>query len=267
MDVLADLYVNGVRKKLRNYFAAWLPTEKLALGDIGVLKGNFFTRTGSLQDLGIPFKIRKDTAPAPLDYVSQSGVSVFLKAAGQTNPSLPSIPEAQAGVGIEFSQTGAFIIEATASYQPSIEDVIQLEKALLKAFEQKQWDQNWTVIVRLVQTPVATILISNSSNSKVEYTMSGNASSSAVDLGSASIQLGMASHHGDILKFPQSNNITPLFQLAQLKKKLFGPSFGIRAMRIRTGKTAAKMRNMTRPSGEELYFDLIGEKDLELHQE
>ena len=27
-----ELYVNGLKKRFRNYFAAWLPDEKLKLG-------------------------------------------------------------------------------------------------------------------------------------------------------------------------------------------------------------------------------------------
>ena len=75
MPTPAELYVKGIKKKLQNYFAAWLPNEPLGLGDVGILRKSLFTRTTSLENLGITFDEREDPDSSPLDYVSESGVS------------------------------------------------------------------------------------------------------------------------------------------------------------------------------------------------
>jgi hypothetical protein len=218
----ADLYVNGIKEKLHNYFAAWLPNQVLQLGDVGVLDGNFFVRISSLKEMDIDFAIRDDPDPSPIDYVSEKGVSVTFKAAGETNASLPSIPAANAGVGVEFSTQGAFVVNAEKSYEPSIENIAKLQKQVLKAFQKGRWNRNWAVIVKLVRTPVATILVSNSSVSKLELAVEGDISSGTIALGSGSLSFGVKSQKGDVLKIVGAKNITPFFQLVRIKRRLFG---------------------------------------------
>lgn len=222
MSTPAELYVNGIKKKFANYFAAWLPGEKLRLGDVGVIKNNLFTRITSLEHLGIKFTERPDESSTPIDYVSESGVSVFFKTSGEINPSLPNVPEANAGIGVEFSHEGAFIIKSPSSYEPSIENLAQLEKNIINLYGRAQWQSEWVVITRLVQTPVASIIVSNSSKSKVEFTAEGNIPLASLDLGNADLNFGLKSQTGDVIKFIGAQNLTPLFKVAKIKSKWFG---------------------------------------------
>ncbi len=109
MSTPAGLYVEGIQKQLHDYFAAWLPSESRRLGDVGSLHGKFFRSVTSLDDLEIPFQERPDTSPTILDMTSESRVTVTFKARGETNDSLPNIPKAEAGVGLEFGKEGTFI--------------------------------------------------------------------------------------------------------------------------------------------------------------
>jgi hypothetical protein len=222
MSTPAELYVSGIKKKFANYFAAWLPGEKLRLGDVGVIENNLFTRITSLENIGINFTERADNASTPIDYISESGVSIFFKTAGEVNPSLPNIPEAKAGIGVEFSQKGAFIFQAAESYQPSIENIFQLEQDIISAYENGRWRSEWVVITRLVQTPIASIIVSNSSQSKVEFSVEGDIPLSSFDLGNASLNFGLKSQTGDVIKFIGGENLTPLFQLARIKNRWLG---------------------------------------------
>jgi hypothetical protein len=222
MSTPAELYANGIKKKFANYFAAWLPGEKLRLGDVGVINNNLFTRITSLDHLGVNFSERSDESSTPIDYVSESGVSVFFKTSGEINPSLPNVPEASAGVGVEFSCKGAFIIKAPSSHEPSIEDLAQLEKDLIRLYAKEQWQFEWVVITRLIQTPSASIIISNSSNSKVEFSVDGNIPLANLDLGNVNLNFGLKSQTGDVVKFIGAQNLTPLFKVAKIKSKWFG---------------------------------------------
>jgi hypothetical protein len=222
MSTPAELYTNGIKKKFANYFAAWLPGDKFRLGDIGIIRNNLFTRVITLGELGIEFTERADNDPTPIDYVSESGVSIFFKTAGEINRSLPNIPKAKVGIGVDFSQKGAFIIKAPESFAPSIENLVQLERDIINLYACAQWRSEWVVIIRLVKTPVASIIVSNSSKSKIELSAEGDIPLASLDLGNASLNFGVKAQTGDVAKFIGAKNLTPLFKLAQLKSRWLG---------------------------------------------
>ncbi len=215
----AELYVNGIREKFKIYHAAWLPNVTLHLGDIGVLQDNFFIQVTSLKNLGIDFNERPDTDSTPIDLVSESGVGITFKSAGQLNPNLTNLPQAEAGVGVEFSEQGAFVFNAPESYEPSIENIAQLQEQLVQAYKEGRWKSRWVVIVRLVYTPTATIIVSNSSKSKLELGAKGNIDGAWFNLGDANITLSVNHQSGDVLKMLGAKNITPLFQVAGIKRR------------------------------------------------
>lgn len=219
----AELYVNGIKRKLNNYYAAWLPNEKLKLGDIGVLQGNFFRRITKLEDLGIAFEERPDADSTPIDYVSENGVDILVKASGEINTQIPNIPEAKAGIAVEFSQQGAFIIQAAESYEPTIENIAALERNIINLYIEGKWFSNWAVIVKIVQTPYASIIVSNSSTSKVELSTEGDANIGTFSLGDAKIKFTLRRQNGDVLKAIGAKNLTPFFQLARIRMAWPGP--------------------------------------------
>ncbi len=212
----AEIYVNGIRKKIKTYYAAWLPNEELLLGDVGVISDNFFTRVTSLKKLGIDFEERKDLDPTSIDLVSDSGVGISFKVAGEVSSMAPNIPQGEAGVAVEFTENGAFVFNAPVSYLPSIEDLEHLEEQIREAYKEGRWDSKWRVIVRLLLTPTVTILVSQSSKSKIELAAQGNINGGSFELGDAKIALTAYHQSGDVLKILTAKNKTPMFQVAGL---------------------------------------------------
>ena len=227
MATIAELYVRGVRKKFNNYYAAWPPTERFALGDVGILKRDLFTRVTQLKALGISFQTRSKPEPSPIDFVSESGVSIAFKAAGETRPDLPSIPTAEAGVGIEFGQEGAFLIKAPESFVSWIEDIATLQKQVRQAYLNGSWYPKWAAIVRLVTAPHATIMLSQSSQSKIELAAEGQVASGTVDLGEAHINFTVKSQRGDIFQTTGAKNVSLLFQLVRIESSYLGLGFDV----------------------------------------
>src|SRR5258706_3769177 len=110
METPEEIYVNGIKKQFRHFFAAWPPNEVLTLGDVGLLDGNIFVRIKNVQapDLNISFETLQHTNPSMIDLMSDSGVSITLKAAGEVNQALlPNVPKGEAGMSIKFSKQGA----------------------------------------------------------------------------------------------------------------------------------------------------------------
>jgi hypothetical protein len=260
MPTPAELYVSGIKRKLGNYWAAWLPTSTFHLGDVGVLNGRFFTKVSSLQDLGISFEAEHGLGVGSIDYVSETGVSIYLKLAGETNPFLPSIPETSAGIGVEFSFGGAFVVQIPETHEQTIKSVLSLQSQIIPAFKDGRWEKNWAVIVRIIEAPLGTFLISNSSESKIEISVKSDLAFGIAELGTAEASLSVRSQKGDILKILCAKNISPFFQIAQIKSRFLG-------VPILSAKSYADMRPLAHISPQlardnpdiedSLYFDLV----------
>jgi hypothetical protein len=278
MATVAELYVNSVKRKLNNYYAAWLPNETLSLGDVGILDGSFFRRVTSLSDrsLEIPFDRLEDADPTPFNYVSESGVSLRFKAAGELNAKLlPNVPEGKAGIGVEFGRQGAFIIKAPETYEPAIKNIAKLEEDILQAYRKGNWKPDWVVIVKIVEAPIATILISNSSESKLEFAVEGDVSAGPIDLGNANLEFELKSQNGDVIQMIKAKKVTPFFQLARIKTHWWWPdpsvSYGIRALNSGQSDIPANSRGINLPAPETvkndpeaarcLYLGLVSDSD------
>lgn len=265
MASAAELYVNGVKSKLLNYYAAWLPDGNYRLGDYGVLRGNLFTRLGSVADAPFNFKFSElaDPDPSPIEIASDSGVSLAFKAAGEVNPKFSAVTEAEAGIAVEFSQQGAFIVSAPETYEPSIADVGQLQNDIVAAYKAGRWKSSWAVIVRTVRAPVATILASRSSQGKVEFSISGAVSAPTISLGDVSLGLSVKWQSGDIVRIAGGKNLAPFFQLARIRRRFpWGrPEVGVfRA--ARAGVSAIDLvtpdsANSDKAIGESLELELV----------
>jgi len=217
----AEVYARGVRKKLQYYYAAWLPNEVLRLGDVGVLeKGVFFRHKTSLGLLGINFTVRDDPDPTPFTLQSEKGVQIASKAAGEMSTKAPNIPEGKAGVAVDFSAKGAFVIKAALTYEPTIEDIATLETQIIDLYKKERWNKEWVVIAKLVTAPSATILVSRSSEGKIELAAEGKfAAGSTVQLGEANLKFNVSFVSGDIIDLTDAQNATPFFQLVGLKRR------------------------------------------------
>lgn len=218
MPTPAELYVKGIRKETKLYFAAWFPNEVLKLGDVGPLEGDFFRRTTSLDKLGISFSVRQDENPTPLEFISQQGTSFTTKIAGEANNAIPALPTAKAGISLSFSNEGGYVFQAAESYEPTIEDIASLNEQLRVALKDGRWEKNWAVITKIVNVPYATYIISNSSDSELVLEADADLKQGIVDLGNASINLTWRKQTGAFVKMLGAKNISPFFQLARLKR-------------------------------------------------
>ncbi len=77
MTELVDLYSRGIKRKLENYWAAWLPAVRFAIGDIGTLNGHLFEKVGTLDQLKLKYYGETDEDPSPLDISSESRCRSF----------------------------------------------------------------------------------------------------------------------------------------------------------------------------------------------
>jgi hypothetical protein len=232
----AEKYLKGMRTKF-GYFATWLPNEHVDVGDVGILRGSFFIRVTSLSQRGIESKVRKGSKPI----------------AG---------PAPKVGMSIDFSGREAFAFKATQCYVDSLEDVTQIERAIIEKFKEADWLAEWHVVTRSVRASTATILVSHGDQAKLELSSEGKLQG----LGDIGVLAGVevAREEGSITKLLGVQGLTPLFQLGVLKSKFFtgGRSLtilGITAMDSITPLAAATDKNGL----ESLYFEQVLPSDAE----
>ena len=267
MAQISDIYITGIKKTLKNYFASWLPTVQVNLGDVGIMDGNHFTYVTNLKNLGIDFTVRPDTSPAKINLSSENGIEITTKLAGETSEALSCIAEADAGIGYAFSKKGGFVVKASETYEPQIDDLIALGEDLKKAYESGKWEKNWAVVVRVVTSPYMSILISKEKDANIQIAAKGDVSVKSIDIGDANLSLDIKHRKGAILELLGSRNATPFFQLAKLKGLFINsPHFVPMSKQLSVGlpnriPAAQSYIDIPMEASGDIYFDVIAPED------
>lgn len=259
---IAQTYCRRVKKDSRLYYAQWFPNATVELGQIGKLvDGAIFVAKTTLEQQGIAFETVDDKSPAQLDLTSSNDVKVTFKLAGEFSTTAPTIPKASAGVVMEFGRKAAYVIKSEEVFEPRIANVDALEREILARVRNKTWDPDWVVISQIVRATKADILVSETSSSRVEITAKGDANvGDVVQLGSLDASFGITSQSGKVFNFLNARNVTPLFQLVGLKRRLFGGTrVGTRNVALSPQSVSALPLDAV--AGEEvqasLYLDLL----------
>ncbi len=216
------MYLKGVHQRF-SHLGTWLPNANLRLGDVGFQKGEEFKQMTTLKDLGIPMTLRRGASRVDFTYTSQSGVKLQTKAKGVVAVGT-TLPVAEAGIAIQFSQEGAFVFQAIGCIVDEIENKVELGDAVMKLIQQGKWEADWSVVDTIVKADCATILVSNSASSALELT----AKTPVETTNLANLEAGFSvnSQSGDILRFIAEKGLTPLFKLSRVKKSFLPPWLG-----------------------------------------
>jgi hypothetical protein len=206
-----------------HYVATWTPGTVIRLGDIGELDGHEFVPKSSIRSLGVKFSSTKASQPGSWDYQSSGSVSMAFKAKGQLSPDIPSIPKGKAGIGIRFGREGATVVHAEGVASNRVADILGLEKAMWDLWDRGIWQEGWALVTEVVTAARATILLSASSDGKVELEAMASAS---VPVGRASLEgsLSIAFSQGMHTTFVNDAGLTPFFRAVRIKDSLLrGP--------------------------------------------
>lgn len=201
----------------------------VSLGTIGYITDGVFQMNGHLSNFDIAMDIQEDTAPASQALISTSEVNVTVKASGETNVDLPSIPQAKAGLGFEFAKKGAFIFAAETVYEPRINNLQEIGEKIKALRAAGKWDSSWRVVTSLVRTPVCRMFIARSSNAKIELSLEGNAFPSVSELGKAGITVQVETSSNNIFVLNPAIEVTPFLQVHKLRRKFLGLGGGFHA--------------------------------------
>jgi len=210
-------------KRQFGYFATWLPGTPLKLGDIGVIKKNTFRRLANISDLRIPFEIIADTTPVDIEYNSEKGVSVTIKAAGNLPLQGSSLRAEDAGITVEFSKKNAILFKANGVTNPSIKNQVEVGEKILSLYKKGKWNKDWVVITELAHAKSGTVLISSSSKGEVELKANAEVQGADIDIANSDLNLEIIFHKDVSTRIVAQEALTPLFKASQVKTSWFGP--------------------------------------------
>jgi hypothetical protein len=242
---LRSKYARQVRRTFgKGYHAAWFPDTPHALGAYGRIEDDVFIAHGNISDLGVQYQIDKDTIPSALECNASKGVAITAKIKGKTNSDLPHIPEASVGLGIDFKGEGSFAFAAEAVFEDRIKNPGSLESQLIDLKDQGKWDSSFRIVTGLLRMPVATILISEHSNTKLELSLEGTLTPAIKELGKASVSANVLWESSTVMKYIPARNASPIIQMHKLDRRF--PFF---PPRLRT----FSMERMEEPGSEEVW--------------
>ncbi|MCW3126057.1 MAG: hypothetical protein JWO03_1715 [Bacteroidetes bacterium] len=220
-------------KKHFGYYAAWEPGIPIEIGDVGTLSGNVFTRHANLRDLEVDI----ETAPnrgqsTDLQYTSNGSVNISTKLSGAVPATGSSLSSLDLGISIEFGKEFATLFKADKTTSPSIRNTIKLGEDILKLFKDGKWDKNWRIVTEVIVAESASVIISNSTNSKVELKANGNINAVKIDIADAAFNFSAVNTRGINTMILAQKGMTPLFKLMGIKTRILQePVFATRGIK------------------------------------
>jgi hypothetical protein len=204
------------------YRANWEPNRPLELGMIGKLTNGVLDIVSTLQQEGLEPEVLKDVTPGEIDYTSNQTVDIDIKLAGKA-PAVGSVlTEADAGFVIDFKSENAVVFQVKDTFTHQIVNVAKMEREIVARFKDNKWPKDWLIITQLLEAVSATIIVSNSSNNRIEFKATANAGTANLKLTDANLGLTVAKEKGSSLKVIAQQGITPLYRVMGIRHPLFG---------------------------------------------
>jgi hypothetical protein len=232
MSSPVDTYFKSIHEKF-GFYANWLPNAPRALGDVGVRDGMRFERLTDLGLLKVPFATIAGGVMPDLSHSSGTNVSVKLKAAGEAIPNV-GLPLDKAGASISLSGSGAFLFQAAGPKTEQIQDRVTLGRTLaaMLKLQDGSWEEDWSVVVETVTTASLTVVMSASSEAKLELEASGALGPGGVALANVNGGLSVSTSTGSVTKVLAAAAAVPMFKLVKLRRSIVdiilgrGPKLG-----------------------------------------
>jgi hypothetical protein len=198
------------------FFATWLPSSTLEIGDIGVFEGGQFRRQASLRELGIASPSTREGEPQKMSY----SASAERKIAGIASAATIA-PVAKAELSIRFTQQGGFVFEAEGVRQIEIADRIPLAHNLLNLYRETVWKDQWHLIDAVYSAASATILVSEGSSSEIVLNANAVVIPGAWPLSDPKLGLSVSSSTGKIVYVIAAAGLKPLYSCVKIRSHFF----------------------------------------------
>ena len=221
MANIHQFYLEHMASKT-GYRATWEPNRPLTIGAIVKLERGVFSIQSNLEKEGIPMEVMDDTSEGVVDYSSSGSVKIGVKLAGQAPLAGSALTDVDAGFSLDFASDKSILFQADKTKTIQITNLGAIEREVVQRVNDGRWPKDWLIVTQLMQAASATIIISFSSNSKIDLKASANVGTSQLKLTDASLGLNVVSERGSHFKAIAANGITPLYRVMGYRHPLFG---------------------------------------------
>ncbi|WP_299587845.1 hypothetical protein [Mucilaginibacter sp.] len=216
--------------KNTGYRANWLPDHPLRIGDIGKLEDGLFTLYTTLEQQQIGYSLREGNSELDVDYSSKNSVNIETSVSTGDALNLSLSTPVNGRVIINFTESNGIVFQMTGAKKKVIENLAEVENTVLNKYRSGEWPKEWVVISEVVVTDHATIIISTSSNNKIELGCNAQLGIAQGKLADPKLNLTLISEKGSSTKIFGANNLTPFYQVKGIYKPfLRKPQFRKRA--------------------------------------
>ncbi len=234
------------RKIYRHYkmLTIWPIGTPLELGDIVEKVKGVYRRTSNLKEIDPSIEIaeRKDVTSDNEEFDDKGSVIISAKLKGDAAIPNTSIGLNDAGALVEFESKNSVYLKAIDINYKSIEDQIGLGNKIIDLFGNGNWDKDWFIITELAQAKSGTIILSKSTDAKIEIKAKAAGTIEEIDLANAELKLSVGFNKGIGAKTIAEEGLTPLFRVSGIKFPWFGdPIFGATVKKREFHRTPKKV--------------------------
>jgi hypothetical protein len=208
------------QKQMHNnvgFFATWLPSSSVQLGDLGVLEAGRFRRVGSLGELGVSIGDVREGTPESMSYSAWADRKTSASVGAST-----ALPLAKGELAIQFSQQGGYVFEAAAIRNIEIADRLKITAAILALYESGRWQKEWLLVDAVYRADSATIIVSEDSASGIILNANADAPLGSLPLADPKVALSVSSVTGKVVHVIAQSGLSPLYSCLKVQDPFFG---------------------------------------------
>jgi hypothetical protein len=211
-----QLYQQEMHNNL-GFFATWLPSATIQIGDIGVFDSGRFRRVASLNELGIAQPELREGTPEDVSY----SAAVNRKVGVDASAGISALGKGE--LSLAFTREGGYVFEAIALTQVEIADRLSMSASVLQAFSDGRWQKDWMLVDALYRAKSATILVSQDASSHIVLKANGPMlPTGIIPLADPKLGLSISSTSGRIVHVIAANTLHPLYSCLNVHDPLFG---------------------------------------------
>lgn len=212
-------YASKSRRAFSHYFPVWAPNTPIALGDVGIIQDNCFTKVSNIDKFLKDFNIvqQKGNTIDRIMFCSDGFVNILTKITGQILPfGNTGLNEIDGGFIVEFGKKDAVLFKAENLQCKIVENYIELGSNILSLFREKKWSKDYYVVTAIQCATNTTLVTSNAKKAQITLKANTDIHNSEVKLADFNGELVAVARTGIGIEIISSNSLTPFVQLSKL---------------------------------------------------